>query len=178
MLTPLEIHSKEFKTVFRGYHQDDVNDFLDQVILSFEALLRGEDTPKLTLEEIANCEFRVEMRGYHRDEVNEYIDQILDSYQELLQQHAPQTIAYEEDHPEQIPLYPSVQPLSYPVNQRRITPEEIHQHEFVQAPHGYDIQGVNDFLDQIIHDYSEVLLENTELKKRLKQYEERLGRTW
>ena len=39
-LTPLEIHNKEFGTRMRGYDQDEVNEFLDQVIRDYELVLR------------------------------------------------------------------------------------------------------------------------------------------
>lgn len=39
-LTPLDIHNKEFKRSFRGYEEDEVNEFLDQVIKDYEALIR------------------------------------------------------------------------------------------------------------------------------------------
>ncbi|MDI3327450.1 MAG: DivIVA domain-containing protein [Alicyclobacillaceae bacterium] len=39
-LTPLDIHNKEFAVSFRGYNQDEVNEFLQQVIQDFEALIR------------------------------------------------------------------------------------------------------------------------------------------
>lgn len=39
-LTPLDIHNKEFSRSFRGYDEDDVNEFLDQVIKDYEALIR------------------------------------------------------------------------------------------------------------------------------------------
>ncbi|MGV3488606.1 MAG: DivIVA domain-containing protein [Tuberibacillus sp.] len=39
-LTPLDIHNKEFTRGFRGYDEDEVNDFLDQVIKDYEAVLR------------------------------------------------------------------------------------------------------------------------------------------
>ena len=39
-LTPLDIHNKEFKRGWRGYDEDQVNEFLDQVIKDYEALLR------------------------------------------------------------------------------------------------------------------------------------------
>lgn len=39
-LTPLDIHNKEFTRGFRGYDEDEVNDFLDQVIKDYEALIR------------------------------------------------------------------------------------------------------------------------------------------
>lgn len=35
-LTPLEIHDKKFSTVLRGYHQDEVNMYLDQIIRDYE----------------------------------------------------------------------------------------------------------------------------------------------
>ncbi len=39
-LTPLDIHNKEFTRGFRGYDEDEVNEFLDQIIKDFELLLR------------------------------------------------------------------------------------------------------------------------------------------
>lgn len=39
-LTPLDIHNKEFKRSFRGYDEDEVNEFLDQVIKDYEVLIR------------------------------------------------------------------------------------------------------------------------------------------
>lgn len=39
-LTPLDIHNKEFKRGFRGYDEDEVNEFLDLIIKDYEALIR------------------------------------------------------------------------------------------------------------------------------------------
>jgi len=39
-LTPLDIHNKEFSRRLRGYDEDEVNEFLDQVIKDYEALMR------------------------------------------------------------------------------------------------------------------------------------------
>ncbi|MGL4820762.1 MAG: DivIVA domain-containing protein [Bacilli bacterium] len=39
-LTPLDIHNKEFNKAFRGYAEDEVNEFLDQVIKDYELILR------------------------------------------------------------------------------------------------------------------------------------------
>ncbi|UQD51637.1 septum formation initiator [Bacillus methanolicus] len=39
-LTPLDIHNKEFSRSFRGYDEDEVNEFLDQIIKDFEMLIR------------------------------------------------------------------------------------------------------------------------------------------
>jgi cell division initiation protein len=41
-LTPLDIHNKEFSRGFRGYDEDEVNDFLDQIIKDYEALIRDK----------------------------------------------------------------------------------------------------------------------------------------
>jgi cell division initiation protein len=39
-LTPLDIHNKEFTRGFRGYVEDEVNEFLDQVIKDYELVIR------------------------------------------------------------------------------------------------------------------------------------------
>lgn len=39
-LTPLDIHNKEFSRGFRGYDEDEVNEFLDQVIKDYELIIR------------------------------------------------------------------------------------------------------------------------------------------
>ncbi|MFB4167575.1 DivIVA domain-containing protein [Virgibacillus sp. JSM 102003] len=39
-LTPLDIHNKEFTRSFRGYDEDEVNEFLDQVIKDYEMAIR------------------------------------------------------------------------------------------------------------------------------------------
>jgi len=39
-LTPLDIHNKEFSRGFRGYDEDEVNEFLDQIIKDYELLIR------------------------------------------------------------------------------------------------------------------------------------------
>ncbi|WP_458413967.1 DivIVA domain-containing protein [Schinkia sp. CFF1] len=39
-LTPLDIHNKEFGRGFRGYDEDEVNEFLDQVIKDYELIIR------------------------------------------------------------------------------------------------------------------------------------------
>ncbi|TJY43358.1 DivIVA domain-containing protein [Cohnella pontilimi] len=39
-LSPLDIHNKEFSRRLRGYDEDEVNEFLDQIIKDYEALIR------------------------------------------------------------------------------------------------------------------------------------------
>jgi cell division initiation protein len=46
-ITPIEIQNKEFERAFRGYKQDEVDEFLDQIAKDFEQALKD----KLNLEE-------------------------------------------------------------------------------------------------------------------------------
>ncbi|RNF40667.1 DivIVA domain-containing protein [Planococcus salinus] len=39
-LSPLDIHNKEFSRGFRGYQEDEVNEFLQQIIKDYEILLQ------------------------------------------------------------------------------------------------------------------------------------------
>ena len=39
-LSPLDIHNKEFGRGFRGYDEDEVNEFLDQIIKDYELVIR------------------------------------------------------------------------------------------------------------------------------------------
>ena len=39
-LTPLDIHNKEFSRRFKGYDEDEVNEFLDRIIKDYESILR------------------------------------------------------------------------------------------------------------------------------------------
>lgn len=40
MLTPLDIHNKEFKKTLRGYDADEVDEFLDEIIKDYENLYK------------------------------------------------------------------------------------------------------------------------------------------
>ncbi len=42
-LTPVDIYNKEFKRGFRGYQEDEVNEFLDHVVRDFEAALKENE---------------------------------------------------------------------------------------------------------------------------------------
>ncbi|MBO1004952.1 DivIVA domain-containing protein [Pseudogracilibacillus auburnensis] len=39
-LTPVDIHNKQFSRGLRGYNEDEVNGFLDQIIKDFELIIR------------------------------------------------------------------------------------------------------------------------------------------
>ncbi|MFD2656281.1 MULTISPECIES: DivIVA domain-containing protein [Gracilibacillus] len=51
-LTPLDIHNKEFARGFRGYDEDDVNEFLDQVIKDYETVIREKKDLKEKVDQL------------------------------------------------------------------------------------------------------------------------------
>ncbi|MFT4413487.1 DivIVA domain-containing protein [Fredinandcohnia humi] len=52
-LTPLDIHNKEFNKGFRGYDEDEVNEFLDQVIKDYEMVIREKKELESKLAELS-----------------------------------------------------------------------------------------------------------------------------
>ncbi|HHY05821.1 MAG TPA: DivIVA domain-containing protein [Clostridia bacterium] len=50
MLTPLDIHNREFRRGLRGYDVDEVDEFLDEVIRDFEALYKENLELKETIQ--------------------------------------------------------------------------------------------------------------------------------
>lgn len=50
MITPMEINNKEFKKALRGYSQEEVDEFLDQVVEAYEALYKDNSILKERLE--------------------------------------------------------------------------------------------------------------------------------
>jgi len=50
MITPLEIQNKEFKKAMRGYKEDEVDVFLDQVMIDYEKLYKENMELKEKLE--------------------------------------------------------------------------------------------------------------------------------
>jgi cell division initiation protein len=46
LLTPMDIHNKEFKRSFRGYNEDEIEEFLDRVVNDYEKLFRDNDKLK------------------------------------------------------------------------------------------------------------------------------------
>lgn len=57
-LSPLDIHNKEFTRGFRGYVEDEVNEFLNQIIKDYEIILRDkkelEEKVKMMSEQIGH----------------------------------------------------------------------------------------------------------------------------
>lgn len=50
MLTPVDIHNKDFTRGFRGYNQEEVDDFLDQIVNDYEMLYRDNHQLKKEIE--------------------------------------------------------------------------------------------------------------------------------
>lgn len=46
MLTPLDIQNHEFKKSFRGYNEDEVDEFLDRIVADYEKILRENEKLK------------------------------------------------------------------------------------------------------------------------------------
>ncbi len=53
-LTPLDIHNKEFGRAFRGYKEDEVDEFLDDVVKELEGYIRENIRLKDELEKFQN----------------------------------------------------------------------------------------------------------------------------
>ena len=51
MITPMEIHNREFKKGFRGYNENEVDEFLDRIVVDYEKVLRENEKlrDKLTM---------------------------------------------------------------------------------------------------------------------------------
>lgn len=79
-LTPLDIHNKEFTRGFRGYDEDEVNEFLDQVIKDYEAVLREK---KELFERVQQLEERLEYFSKMEETLNKSILVAQESAEEI-----------------------------------------------------------------------------------------------
>ena len=50
-LSPLDIHNKEFSSKFRGYDEDEVNEFLEQIMKDYENVLEENKALKNSLKQ-------------------------------------------------------------------------------------------------------------------------------
>lgn len=51
-LTPLDIHNKEFRRSFRGYNEEEVDEFLDEVVKDYDAVLKENVQLKREIDEL------------------------------------------------------------------------------------------------------------------------------
>ncbi|MBR4151892.1 MAG: DivIVA domain-containing protein [Selenomonadaceae bacterium] len=62
MLTPMDIHNHQFKkSMVRGYNENEVDDFLDRIVVDFEKLLRDNERLKNQINTL-----EVEMEKYRK----------------------------------------------------------------------------------------------------------------
>ena len=59
MLTPMDIHNKDFKRAIRGYNSNEVDEFLDRIVSDYEKLFRENDKLK-------------EQAGFNEKEISQY----------------------------------------------------------------------------------------------------------
>lgn len=57
-----------------------------------------------------------------------------------------------------------------------LTPLDIHNKSFKKSMRGYDVDEVDEFLDEIIKDFETLYKENLEIKEKLQQYKDNLGK--
>ena len=69
-LTPMDIHNKDFPVKMRGYDQDEVNDYLDQIIKDYEILLKQK---KETEKRLSFAEEKLENYDQMHDSLNKSI---------------------------------------------------------------------------------------------------------
>ncbi|MCI1986011.1 MAG: DivIVA domain-containing protein [Lactobacillus sp.] len=69
-LSPLDIHNKEFNVRMRGYDQDQVNDFLSQIIKDYSALLKQNEEMQ---KHLADAEEKVKYYNDLKDALNQSI---------------------------------------------------------------------------------------------------------
>ncbi|MDF2556249.1 MAG: septum formation initiator [Bacillales bacterium] len=69
-LTPLDIHNKEFSKSFRGYNEDEVNEFLDQIIKDMEIIIRDKQNLETKVTEL---EYKLDKFNHIEDSLNRSI---------------------------------------------------------------------------------------------------------
>ncbi|GAX08430.1 cell division protein DivIVA [Secundilactobacillus silagincola] len=70
VLSPLDIHNKEFSTKLRGYNVDEVNDFLEQIIKDYQITL--DQNKKLT-DQLNSAEEKLKYFNDLKDSLNQSI---------------------------------------------------------------------------------------------------------
>src|SRR5690625_723490 len=80
VLSTLDIHNKEFTRGFRGYQEDEVNEFLDQIIKDYEITIRAKKDLEKEVEELHD---KVEHFTQIEDTLNKSIVIAQDTAEEL-----------------------------------------------------------------------------------------------
>lgn len=82
----MDIYNKEFKTTWKGYNRDQVDAFLDQIILDFKSLLEGDGEVQTSPDDVRLKQFPRTARGYDPDDVDAFLLEVAGEYAELLGQ--------------------------------------------------------------------------------------------
>ncbi|HKM17092.1 MAG: DivIVA domain-containing protein [Firmicutes bacterium] len=67
MLKPIDIHNAEFKRSFRGYNQEEVDDFLDRIVSKYEDLFKENQAMHEQIQQLEQ-----ELRKYQNKESDIY----------------------------------------------------------------------------------------------------------
>jgi DivIVA domain-containing protein len=137
LITPHEIAHKQFARMVRGYDMHEVDEFLDRINEVVARLQGGapaaaprpayERTALITAQQIADKRFPRVMTGYDMHEVDEFLDK------------AAREIARQQDSLAR--GWPQPAPL--------LTLQDVNRTMFTKAMRGYQMQEVDEFLDQI-----------------------------
>ena len=99
MLKPMDIHNKEFKKSMRGYDMEEVDEFLDEIIVDFEKMQRELDVLKTQL-----SNYSENMNSYREKEIslnNALVSaqRFADELKQDAEQKAPEIISQAEERP-------------------------------------------------------------------------------
>lgn len=101
-LTPTDIHNKEFHRGFRGYTEEEVDEFLDEVVREFESLLRERDQMRQQLEEADQNLSRFHQLEEHLQRALVVAEQAADALRQNAQREADLVIREAQQRADQI----------------------------------------------------------------------------
>ena len=126
MLTSTAVSAKTFRVALRGYAEEEVDSFLDQVVKALWEWEAGRQG-KLRPIDIEEKTFRVALRGYAEEEVDQFLDEV--------------TVALRQHEPDEksVPDRPSL-----------LGAKDVEDKTFRVALNSYAQKAVDGFLDQVV----------------------------
>lgn len=82
-LTPLDIHNREFRRGFRGYDEDEVDEFLDEVVRDYEQVIKERDRLK---DQVAELDHRLEQYRQLEDSLQKALLMAQRTSEEMIEQ--------------------------------------------------------------------------------------------
>ncbi|MDA8345991.1 MAG: DivIVA domain-containing protein [Thermaerobacter sp.] len=101
-LTPTDVHNKEFHRKMRGYAEEEVDEFLDEIVREFEALLRERDQMRLKLEEAEQNLTRFRQVEEHLQRALVVAQQTADDLRQNAQKEADLVVREAQQRAEQV----------------------------------------------------------------------------